>query len=71
MSGLTIQPFGQTLAGEQTQLFTLQNSAGLTLSVTNYGARIVRLLVPNGNGDQADVVLGFDQRGFSFTLAIT
>jgi galactose mutarotase-like enzyme len=61
MSGITIQPFGQTLAGEQTQLFTLRNSAGLALSVTDYGARIVNLLVPNRNGDQVDVVLGVDQ----------
>ncbi|MBW0000892.1 MAG: galactose mutarotase [Verrucomicrobia bacterium] len=61
MPGITIQPFGQTLAGEQTQLFTLRNSAGITLSVTDYGARIVSLRVPNRNGDQVDVVLGFDQ----------
>ena len=60
MSSITIKPFGQTLAGEQTQLFTLRNSAGLALSVTDYGARIVSLLVPNRDGDQVGVVLGFD-----------
>lgn len=61
MFGFSIQPFGQTRAGEQTHLFTMQNSAGLALSVTDYGARIVRMLVPSGDGDQVDAVLGFDQ----------
>ena len=61
MPGLTIQPFGQTLSGEQTQLFALENGAGLALAVTDYGARVVSLLVPNENGDQVDVVLGFDR----------
>lgn len=61
MSGITIEPFGQTLAREQTRLFTLRNSTGLALSVTDYGARIVSVRVPNRNGDQVDVVLGFDQ----------
>ncbi|MBV9490044.1 MAG: galactose mutarotase [Verrucomicrobia bacterium] len=61
MSAITVQPFGETLPGEQTRLFTLRNRVGLALSVTDYGARIVSALVPNRNGEQVDVVLGFDQ----------
>lgn len=71
-SGLTVQdlpkvaspmnndPFEQFVDGKPTRLFTLKNENGVTCDITNYGARIVRLWVPDKNGDFGDVVLGFD-----------
>ena len=40
-------------------LFTLRSSSGLEAQVTNYGAKLVSLIVPNKEGVKADVVLGF------------
>ncbi len=42
------------------QLYTLRNSKGVEASITNYGAILVSLKVPDRNGNLADVVLGFD-----------
>ena len=42
------------------ELFTLTNSHGMTVGITNYGGRIVTLKVPDRNGKMQDVVLGFD-----------
>ena len=45
---------------EQPELYSLSNANGMTMNVTNYGARIVSLEVPNKKGEKYDVVLGFD-----------
>jgi len=42
------------------QLFSLANANGLKFSVTNFGARIVSLFVPDRNGKFDDVVLGYE-----------
>jgi aldose 1-epimerase len=42
------------------QLFTLKNSAGVTVTITPYGGNIVSIVVPDKNGNMADVVLGYD-----------
>ncbi len=52
--------FGNTKAGEATTLFTLTNPSGITAKVTNYGATLVALEVPDKDGILADVVNGFD-----------
>ena len=41
-------------------IYTLTNGNGLTARITDFGARIVSLLVPNRNGNLCDIVLGFD-----------
>jgi len=38
----------------------LQNNRGMAVAFSDFGARIVSLLVPNKYGDATDVVLGFD-----------
>lgn len=53
--------FGRTLAGEQTTLYTFENAGGMKMSVTDYGATLVRVLVPGENGELLDVVLGHDE----------
>ncbi len=44
---------------KKTDLFTLRNKNGMIAQITNYGARLVTLLVPGAKGDFLDVVLGF------------
>jgi len=46
--------------GQEATLYTLENSKGMKAEVTNYGANLVNLLVPDKNGMVEDVVLGFD-----------
>ncbi len=50
--------FKATVDGKETALYEIQNG-NITMAVTNYGGRIVSLLVPDKNGELADVILGF------------
>lgn len=43
------------------KLYTLQNDSGMTVKITNYGAIITSLVVPDRDGKLADVVLGYDR----------
>jgi aldose 1-epimerase len=52
--------FIDTIDGKPTDLYTLRNSRGMTLSITNYGGRFVSLLVPDKEGKMRDVVVGFN-----------
>jgi aldose 1-epimerase len=54
------QSFGKTNGGEQIDLYSLSNQKGMEVSITNFGATIVALRVPDRAGKPADVVLGFD-----------
>jgi len=56
---VTKQPFGKTSAGEDVDLYTLRNTRGAEATITNYGAIVVSLKVPDRNGKFDDVVLGF------------
>ena len=46
--------------GKEVLLYCLRNSAGMEVAVTNFGARIVKILVKDAQGVPRDVVLGFD-----------
>lgn len=46
--------------GKTVELYTLTNDRGMTVKVTNYGAILTALHVPDRDGRPADVVLGFD-----------
>jgi aldose 1-epimerase len=54
------ESFGFTKEGEEAKLFTLKNVHGMSISLTDYGANLVRVLVPDKDGDFKDVVLGYD-----------
>ncbi|MBO4658134.1 MAG: galactose mutarotase [Prevotella sp.] len=58
-SGLRPDRFVTTVDGKQTALYTLTNN-GMEACITNYGARVVSLMVPDQEGRLGDVVLGFD-----------
>ena len=52
--------FNKIVDGKQVELFTLRNKIGMEMTVTNYGGRIVSLLVPDRSGKFEDIVLGYD-----------
>lgn len=52
--------FGKTAAGTPVEIFTLTNTAGSVAKITNYGAILTELHVPDKSGQMGDVVLGFD-----------
>lgn len=52
--------FEADVQGQKTKLFTLKNNNGATVAVTNYGGRLVSLLVPDKDGKATDVILGYD-----------
>lgn len=58
-SGLERNRFRTEVNGQQTDLFTLTNRQGMEVCITNYGARVVSMLVPDRNGKREDVVCGF------------
>lgn len=57
---VNLEDFESTVLGKEAKLFTLENENGLKAYFTNYGGRLVSLLVPDKNGELTDVVLGFD-----------
>ena len=57
---VTVTQFGKTNLGKDIKLYTMKKENGMEASVTNLGACLVRLLVPNDRGEVRDVVLGFD-----------
>ena len=52
--------FEKTRHGKSISLYTLTNHKGVSMQITNYGARMVSLYVPDRNGVSQDVVLGYD-----------
>jgi len=59
-SGLNPENFKKEIKGKQTQLFVMKNKKGMEVCITNFGGRIVSIMVPDKNGKMQDVVLGFD-----------
>ena len=60
-SGLDPENFKSERDGSATALYTLTNKSGMEVCVTNFGGRIVSVMVPDRNGEYKDVVLGFDK----------
>ncbi len=60
LSGLNPADFVAEVDGKTTALYTLTNASGMEVCVTNYGGRIVSVMVPDKDGEMKDVVLGFD-----------
>jgi len=59
-ANITGEDWGTTQSGEKVSLFTLKSPNGLEARITNYGGRIVSLMVPNKQGGRTDVQLGYD-----------
>ena len=60
LSGLDPVKFQTEVNNAKTALYTLKNKAGMEVCITNFGGRIVSIMVPDKNGQMQDVVLGFD-----------
>jgi len=65
MSNLTASDFetavyGKLNDGREVTIFTLTNAKGMTARITEYGAILVSLEVPDSAGTKADVSLGYD-----------
>ena len=54
------ETFGVTKDGKTASLYTLENRKGMKAVVTDFGAILVRLIVPDHAGKCADVVMGYD-----------
>lgn len=60
LSGLKKSNFQTAIDGDSVSLYVLKNVNGAEATVTNYGGRIVSVMVPDRDGKLQDVVLGFD-----------
>ena len=60
ISGLKREDFQAVVQGKATDLYTLTNSNGMEVSITNYGGAIVAIMVPDKEGKVANVIQGFD-----------
>lgn len=59
-SGLLKKDFQTTVNNKQTDLYVLKNKNKMEVCITNFGGRIVSIMVPDKTGKMQDVVLGFD-----------
>ncbi|AKQ47668.1 aldose epimerase [Rufibacter radiotolerans] len=55
--------FGKTKDGKEARLYILTNKNNVKVTFTNYGGRMISLLVPDKNGKMTDVVVGFKNAG--------
>ena len=68
--------FNRTIDGKQVHLYILKNKRGATAAITNFGGRLVSLIVPDKKNNPTDVILGHDsladyrKRGESYYGAI-
>ncbi len=57
---IDVAAFEQTIDGKPTSLYTMVSENGMGIKVTNFGARVVAICVPDANGDAVDVAIGYD-----------
>lgn len=60
LSGLDPAKFDTTINEKPVKLYTLTNKNGMEVCITNFGGRVVSIMVPDKNGSFVDVVLGYD-----------
>ena len=56
----TSDNYRKLVDGKQVDLYTIKNSKGMVVKITNYGAKIEQILVPDKNGTFADVAQGYE-----------
>src|SRR5881296_157967 len=54
------EAFQKEVDARPTDLYTLKNGTGMVVKITNQGAKIVQILVPDKSGQLGDVVLGYE-----------
>lgn len=60
MGSITKEAFGFTPKKEAASLYTLKNASGAYIKVSDFGATLVQIVVPDRNGEWKDVLLGYD-----------
>ena len=60
LCGLNRKDFQTTVNGKKTDLYILRNRKGNEVAITNYGGAIVAIMVPDKDGNVANVIQGFD-----------
>ena len=60
VSGLDPAKFDTLINEKPVKLYTLVNKNGVEACITNFGGRLVSLMVPDREGKLTDVVLGYD-----------
>ena len=60
VSGLKREDFQTRINGKETDLYILRNKEGNEVAITNYGGAIVAIMVPDKNGNLANVIQGHD-----------
>ncbi len=60
LSGLRRSDFETVVRGDSTSLYVLKNNTGMEVCITNYGGRIVSIVVPDRQGKDQDICLGHD-----------
>jgi aldose 1-epimerase len=53
------QDWGTTTKGEKVKLYTLKGRGGMEIKISNFGAVITSLLVPDNKGKLRDIVMGY------------
>ena len=57
------QAFGKISDGQSADLYTLTNKHGMEVTITNFGATVVSISVPDKSGKSSDVTLGHTNAG--------
>jgi len=57
---ITMEQFGTTPDGKRVDIYTLTNTKGCEVKITNYGGIVVSLTVPDKDKQMGDIVLGYD-----------
>ena len=60
ISGLKREDFQAVVQGKETDLYTLTNAQGMEVSITNYGGSLVSIMVPDRDGNMANVIQAHD-----------
>lgn len=60
MQALVRSDFQSWVDGARTDLYTLHGPDGIEVAICNYGARLVSVRVPDGQGGRTEVTLGYD-----------
>ena len=58
---VTVKAFDKLRDGRIANLYTIENQKGMQAVLTDFGAVLVKLLVPDQDGKLRDVVLGYDE----------
>lgn len=60
LCGLRKEDFQTTIDGKKVDLFILKNTSGSEVAITNYGGALVAIMVPDRDGNYANVIQGHD-----------